>query len=135
MVSVISDSLHAINEALGYEYFKSTEIVQISDQFVMLSPVVEELIMKPRGVTLENVEKEQVDYERGKQAIKGIFHGIVLRTYEGLSKNIGRCRTTNKRSRDGYTLKDALYKENISDTPFFNPTINAPIIRFNLKPI
>jgi hypothetical protein len=83
---IMSDAFHECNEIMGYEYFRPAQINKITKAFSKLFPLVEELILKPRGVTIRDVETEQVDYERGKRAaLMGILDGYVLKEYEGHS--------------------------------------------------
>lgn len=84
IVTVVSDALHEINEILGYEYFKQDMIKQISEFFLLVVPVVEEFVKEIRGVNLDEIEKEQYDYNRLKRyALRGLFDGYILREYPG----------------------------------------------------
>jgi hypothetical protein len=60
----MSDALHEINEILGYEYFKQDMIKQISENFLLVVPVAEEIVKELRGVNLDEIEKEQYDANR-----------------------------------------------------------------------
>jgi hypothetical protein len=68
-VKVMSNAFYEINERTGYELFEPTKIEEISKKLVKLTPLVEELLLKPkRGVTLKDVEKEQIDFEKSTKA-------------------------------------------------------------------
>jgi hypothetical protein len=79
-VRIMSDAFYELNEIIGYEYFRPSQIRKI----VKLLPLVEEMVLKPRGVTIGDVGKEERNYEKGKQAaLMGILDGYVLKEYEG----------------------------------------------------
>lgn len=83
-VKIISGALHECNEIIGYEYFRAAQIGNIAKNFVKTFPLIEELMLKPRGVTIADIEKEQHDYDKGKRAaLMGILDGHVFRGYEG----------------------------------------------------
>ena len=85
-VSVISDALREINEMFGYEVFDNSEIDKIAANFLKVLPTVEALLKSTRGVTLQEVEKEDHDHEKAKaMAIRGILHGYIFKDYKGTS--------------------------------------------------
>jgi hypothetical protein len=84
LTATISDALYEINEMLGYEYFEENKIKDVSKKFLNMLPFAEQLLMNTRGVTLKDLENEEINRERAKIAvIKGIFDGEVLKNYSG----------------------------------------------------
>jgi hypothetical protein len=102
LISTISDAFREINEILGYEYFESPKIHNLSIKFAKMLPFVEPLLKSKMGVTLQELEKEDHDYDKAKAAIiLGIFHGIIIKDYKGNSfeekfKNYLYCSGTEK---------------------------------------
>ena len=80
----ISSALYEINEILGYEYFESTNIDNLSKKFIKMLPYSEKLLQQVRGVSLKDIEKEEMDIDKGMKAvIKGIFHGVIIKNFKG----------------------------------------------------
>jgi hypothetical protein len=85
-VRVISDALHEINEMFGYEVIDSSEIDKIAANSLKVLPTVEDLLKSKRGVTLEDVEKEEHNYEKAKAVvIRRILHEYIFKGYKGTS--------------------------------------------------
>jgi hypothetical protein len=81
---IMSDVFHELNEIIGYEYFQPSQIKKIAKNYLKFLPLVEEILMKSRGVTLRDIEKEERNYEKGKQAAMiGILDGLILKDYKG----------------------------------------------------
>jgi hypothetical protein len=85
-IETFSDALNEINEFMGYEYFKKSNIRSTCRAFLELEPFAEWLLMMTRGVSLQDLERENIDREKAKKAvIKGIFDGLIIRNYHGTS--------------------------------------------------
>ena len=52
----ISNALNEINQILGYEYFESTNLENLSKKFLKILPYSEKFLQQTRGVSLKNVE-------------------------------------------------------------------------------
>ena len=85
-VRVISDALHEINEMFGYKIIDSSEIDKIAANSLKVLPTVEALLKSKRGVTLEDVEKEEHNYEKAKAVvIRRILYEYIFKGYKGTS--------------------------------------------------
>ncbi|HEX7141362.1 MAG TPA: hypothetical protein VF222_02670, partial [Nitrososphaeraceae archaeon] len=110
----ISNALYEINEILGYEYFESTNIDNLSKKFLKMLPYSEKLLQQVRGVSLKDIEKEEMDIDKGMKAvIKGIFHGVIIKNFTGKTfeekflnflyyDGITHCRWINKTDYHNY---------------------------------
>ena len=110
----ISNALNEINQILGNEYFECTKIDNLSRKFLKMLPYSEKFLQQTRGASLEDVEKEEMDIDKGMKAvIKGIFHGIIIKNFKGNTfeekfqnflyyVGITHCRWINKTDYDNY---------------------------------
>jgi hypothetical protein len=81
ITDIISHALSDINEIMGYEYFDPNKLDEISKKFLVVLPFADRMLQQRRGVTIQDLEKETFEREKGKKAaIRGIFDGIIVDT-------------------------------------------------------
>jgi hypothetical protein len=86
LLRVYCDALREINEIFGFEYFENSKVDMIAANFLEMLPFSEALLKSKRGVTLQELEKEEHDLKKAKDiAIRGILHGTILKYYNGNS--------------------------------------------------
>lgn len=115
LIDVISEALKEINDICGYEIIELDKIKDISKRFLTFLPFMENLF-RLKGLNLNDIEKE-INLEKGKRAaLLGMFHGIILKYYNGntfkekyehflYNSNIQSCDWIKKTQYDNYYKK------------------------------
>lgn len=115
LIDVISEALKEINDICGYEIIELDKIKDISKRFLTFLPFMENLF-RLKGLNLKDIEKE-INLEKGKRAaLLGMFHGIILKYYNGntfkekyenflYNSNIQSCDWIKKTQYDNYYKK------------------------------